>query len=283
VRFGFVVPYAEARDFAGIAALGESAGWDGVFTFEALWGVHAWVTLGAASMATSRVRLGTMLTPAARWRPWDLASAVRTLDRLSGGRAVLSVGLGALHQGWLAFEADEGRRVRAEKLDECLAIYDGLMRGQPFRYHGRHYSAEPTEFMLPEPPVQRPRPPVWVAAAYLAGRERQPSLDRAARWDGLLPTVIDDDGRRHVDSAGQLAGIVALVTRRREELGLAAVPYDVMIEADSTREFIQLDPPAPTAWAEAGATWWIESWWNLPRGPEGLAEVKRRVQAGPPG
>jgi Luciferase-like monooxygenase len=283
VRFGLVVPYAEARDFAEIAALGEASGWDGVFTWEALWGVHAWVTLGAASMTTSRVRLGTMLTPAARWKPWDLASAVLTVDRLSGGRVVLSVGLGALHQGWLAFEADEGRRVRAQKLDECLAIYDGLMRGQPFGYHGTHYSAEPTGFMLPEPPVQQPRPPVWVAGAYLLGRERQPSLDRAARWDGLLPQVIGADARQHVDNAGQLAKITGQVARRRGELGLAEVPYDVIIEADSTREFIQLDPPEPAAWAEAGATWWIESWWNLPRSPQGLAEVKRRVQAGPPG
>jgi Luciferase-like monooxygenase len=282
VRFGFVVPYAEAREFAGIAALGESSGWDGVFTWEVLWGVHAWVTLGAAGMTTSRVRLGTMLTPAARWKPWDLASAVLTVDRLSGGRAVLSVGLGALHDGWLAFEADEGRRVRAEKLDECLAIYDGLMRGQPFRYHGKHYSAEPTGFMLPEPPVQQPRPPVWVAGAYLLGHDRQPSLDRAARWDGLLPQVIDGDDRQHMDSADRLAEITARVSRRRGELGLAGVPYDVIIEADSTREFIQLDPPAPAAWAQAGATWWIESWWNLPRTPEGLAEVKRRVQGGPP-
>jgi len=110
VRFGLVVPYAEARDFAEIAALGESSGWDGVFTWEALWGVHAWVTLGAASMTTSRVRLGTILTQAARWKPWDLASAVLTVDRLSGGRAVLSVGLGALHDGWPAAVAKQAAR-----------------------------------------------------------------------------------------------------------------------------------------------------------------------------
>jgi hypothetical protein len=283
VRFGFVVPYAEARDFAGIAELAESAGWDGVFTWEALWGVHAWVTLGAASMTTSRVRLGTMVTPAARWKPWDLASAVLTVDRLSGGRAVLGVGLGAVHAGWTAFEADEGRRVRVEKLDECLAIYAGLMQGQPFSYNGRHYSAKPTGFMLPEPPVQQPRPPVWVAAAHVLGRERQPSLDRAARWDGLLPQVIDGEDRRHVDRPGQLADIVGRVAARREELGLTGAPYDVIVEADSSGQFVQLSPPAPAAWAEAGATWWIESWWSLPRGPDGLAEVKRRVQAGPPG
>ena len=141
MRFGFVVPHADAREFADLAALGERHGWDGVFTWEAVWGVDAWVTLGAAAMVTERIRLGTLLTPASRWRPWDLASAVGTVDRLSGGRAVMGVGLGAVHEGWTAFEPDEGRRARAEKLDECLAIYDGLMRGQPFSYTGKHFSA----------------------------------------------------------------------------------------------------------------------------------------------
>ena len=67
MRFGFVVPHADARDFAQLAALGEQHSWDGVFTWEAVWGVHAWVALGAASMVTERIRLGTPLTPAARW------------------------------------------------------------------------------------------------------------------------------------------------------------------------------------------------------------------------
>ena len=66
----------DAREFAELAALGEQRGWDGVFTWEAVWGLDAWVTLGAAAMVTERVKLGTLLTPAARWRPWDLASAV---------------------------------------------------------------------------------------------------------------------------------------------------------------------------------------------------------------
>lgn len=55
MRFGFVVPHGDARDFAQVAALGERHGWDGVFTWEAVWGVHAWVTLGAASMVTERI------------------------------------------------------------------------------------------------------------------------------------------------------------------------------------------------------------------------------------
>jgi len=282
MRFGFVVPHADAREFAELAALGEQHGWDGVFTWEAVWGVDAWVTLGAAAMVTERIRLGTLLTPASRWRPWDLASAVGTVDRLSGGRAVMSVGLGAVHEGWTAFEPDEGRRIRAEKLDECLAIYDGLMRGQPFSYTGTHFSAAPTDHFVPEPPVQRPRPPVWVVGALVAGRTKQPSLERAARWDGLLPSVIEDGVARDLTTPGELAALVSQVTKLRAAAGLANGPYDVVIEADSTGEFVQLKPPDPASWAAAGATWWVESWWTIEPGPEGLAEVRRRVQAGPP-
>jgi len=297
MRFGFVVPYATAREFAELAALGERHGWDAVFTWEALWGEAAWVTLGAAAMATERIRLGTLLTPASRWRPWDLASAVGTVDRLSGGRAVLSVGLGAVHEGWTAFEPDEGRRVRARKLDECLAVYDGLMRGQPFSFDGRYYQARPTDFLLPEPPVQRPRPPVWVVGTRVPGRAAQPSLARAARWDGLLPVLGDADGGTASggstsggtapngtapSSPERLASLVAEVRALREAAGLAADPYDVVLEADSSGEFTRLDPPDPASWAAAGATWWVESWWTVERGPAGLAEVRRRIEAGPP-
>lgn len=269
MRCGFVVPFADAREFAEIARLGEDCGWDAVFTWEALYGVDAWVALGAAAMVTEKIRFGTLLTPVSRVRPWDLASRVGTVDRLSRGRVVVGAGLGALHEGWTAFEPDEGRRARAAKLDESLAVYAGLLAGQPFSYEGTYYSAKPTGFNLPDPPVQRPHPPVWVVGAYASDRQRQPSLDRAARWEGLLPQVVDvhetDDGShergsRHVS----------------EWEG-----YDVVVEADSSREFVDL-PGAPSDWAAAGATWWIESWWSIARGAEGLAEVRRRVTAGPP-
>jgi alkanesulfonate monooxygenase SsuD/methylene tetrahydromethanopterin reductase-like flavin-dependent oxidoreductase (luciferase family) len=281
MRFGFVVPYANAREFAELAALGERLGWDAVFTWEAVWGEHAWVTLGAAAMATERIRLGTLLTPASRWRPWDLASAVGTVDRLSDGRVIMGVGLGALHDGWIAFEPDEGRAVRAEKLDECLAVYDGLMRGQPFSYAGKHYSAKPTDHLVPAPPAQRPRPPVWVVGARVAGRADQPSLRRAARWDGLLPAVYENGAGRDLTGPDELSALVRDVKAYRVDAGIDE-PYDVVIEGDSTGEFVRLDPPEPAAWAAAGATWWVESWWTIEPGPEGLAEVRRRIQAGPP-
>jgi hypothetical protein len=284
MRCGFVVPYADSRQFAELAQVGEAHGWDGIFTWEAVFGVDAWVTLGAAAMVTERIRLGTLLTPVPRWRPWDLASRVGTVDRLSAGRAIMGAGLGALHDGWTAFEADEGRRVRAQKLDEGLAVFDGLMRGQPFSFEGTHYSARPTDFMLPPPPVQRPRPPVWVVGAYVPGQHRQPSLARAARWDGLLPYVVDrtQPGPGSHYDLDSFAEVVGLVRAERERLELPWVGYDVVVEADSSGEFAQLEG-TPADWEQAGGTWWVESWWGVPAGPEGLAEVRRRVEAGPPG
>jgi len=282
MRYGFVVPYADSREFAELAAVGEQHGWDGIFTWEAVFGVDAWVSLAAAAMSTERIRLGTLLTPVPRVRPWDLASKVGTVERLSNGRVILGAGLGALHEGWTAFEADEGRRVRAEKLDEGLAIYDGLMKGQPFAYDGKHYSAQPTDFMLPAPPVQQPRPPVWVVGAQVVGRDRQPSLARAARWDGLLPQIISPTDRDKPTTVESLAEIVALTRAEREQAGLPWEGYDVVLEADSYGEFVTTEPKDPAAWAEAGATWWIESWWSLERGTAGLAELRRRIESGPP-
>jgi len=283
MRFGFVAPFADARELSELATLGEANGWDGVFLAESVWGVDAWIALAAAAMTTEQLHLGTLLTPVPRWKPWDLASRVGTVDRLSNGRAIMGVGLGALHDGWLAFEADEGRKTRAQKLDEGLAVYDGLMRGQPFAFKGMHYNVRPTEFFPPDPPIQRPRPPVWVVGAHMIGRERQPSLERAARWDGLLPQVIASKGRSKPDGLEAFHDITSVVRRMCNEAGLPWEGYDVIVEADSSREFVQLEPAEPQAWADAGATWWVESWWTLSPDEAGLTEMHRRVAAGPPG
>lgn len=287
MRFGFVVPFADAREFADLALLGEQFGWDGVFTWEALYGVDAWVSLAAAAMLTERIKLATLLTPVPRVKPWDLATHVGTVDRLSNGRVILGAGLGALHEGWLAYEADEGRKVRAEKLDEGLAVYAGLLGGQPFAFEGKHYQAKPNQFMLPPPPVQQPHPPVWVVGAKLIGRTRQRSLERAARWQGLLPAWADPDDR-HEGNSGvygpeRMASIVDDVRRLREDAGLPWEGYDVILEADSSGEFVKTEMHPPEVWAQAGVTWWVESWWSLEPGEAGQAELRRRIQAGPLG
>jgi len=282
MRYGAVVPWATEREFAELAAVAEEAGWDHVFTWETVWGQDAWATLAAAAMTTERIRLGTILTPASRYRPWDLASRVATVDRLSAGRVTLGVGLGALHGNWLAFEPDEGRATRAGRLDEGLAVWAGLMGGQPFSFEGEHWSARPVTELVPPPPVQRHHPPVWCVGLLVPGRERQRSLERAARWQGVLPAVaggsLEEPGSKLTHDA--LREIVDRIGTLRADDGLSMEGYDVVVEGDSHGAFGDARPPVQ-AWADAGATWWVESWWDLPDDADGRAELRRRLALGP--
>ncbi|MGL5851173.1 MAG: LLM class flavin-dependent oxidoreductase, partial [Phycicoccus sp.] len=56
--------------------------------------------------------------------------------------------------------------------------------------------------------------------------------------------------------------------------------YDVVVEGDSHGGFGSVRPPV-TQWQEAGATWWVESWWDLPEPPDGRRELRRRLALGP--
>ena len=151
MKYGFTLPQGDARTAAALAREAEIAGWDGFFVWEPVWGIDPWVSLAAAAMVTQHIRLGTMVTPVSRRRPWKLASETATLDHLSGGRVILSVGLGAIDTGFAAFGEETDRRQRAQLLDEGLAIVTGLWQGQPFSFSGTHYRVQPTEFMPPPP------------------------------------------------------------------------------------------------------------------------------------
>ncbi len=282
LRCGIVLPFFDAVDAAEAAVAAEAAGWAGVFLAETVWGVDAWIALAAAATRTSTLRLGTMLTPASRVKPWDLASRVGTVDRLSGGRVQLAVGLGALHPGWVAFEGESTRRERALLLDECLAVYDGLMRGQPYSFGGERYTVRPTDFFPPPPPVQRPRPPVWVVGGQKPGvGVPSPSLARAARWDGLVPNVLGAEGARAPEGPAELAEIVGLVREIRSAEGLPWAGYDVVVEG-VTGAGNAGDVERLHAFASAGATWWIESDWSVGPDEAGTAAIRARIDAGPP-
>ena len=193
---------------------------------------------------TERIRLGTLLTPAARFKPWDLASRVGTVDRLSNGRVTLSVGLGAVHAHWLAFEADEGRKTRAEKLDEVLAIYAGLMQGQPFEFEGKHYTAQ-ADRVLP------PRPARAEAASARLGRRRAlrrqgaPAFTRTAGPLEWAPAA----GRRG-RGARETADPEARPGRRDHPAtaggaGLGMDDYDVIVEGDTVGGWVEHSRRSP--------------------------------------
>ena len=121
--------------------------------WEPIWGTDAWVALAAAAMQTERIRMGTMLRSLRRMRPWKLASEAASLDNLSGGQLILSVGLGALKAGYPEFGEIAERRTRAELLDEGLAILTGLWAGQLFAHDGKQYIIKPIEVIVPQPPA----------------------------------------------------------------------------------------------------------------------------------
>jgi alkanesulfonate monooxygenase SsuD/methylene tetrahydromethanopterin reductase-like flavin-dependent oxidoreductase (luciferase family) len=261
MKFGFVVPWGDADDVGDLAAAAEDAGWDGLFVWEPVWGVDAWISLGLAAVRTSKIRLGTLLTPPSRRRPWELASQVATVDRLSNGRVTLSVGLGALDSGFDAFGEERDRRVRAELMDECLDIVCGLWAGQPFAYEGTHYTVTPTEFPTIGHVVQQPRVPIWCVAAL--GRER--SEARALRWDGIIPQVIGAQGPRQPD----LDEVAVLRSK-------VADPFDIIVEGTMAEH-------SPAAYASAGATWWIESMWDAMAEHSPVTAAYDRLLQGPPG
>src|SRR4051794_22678328 len=184
MQFGIVITPPDPRVASELAADAEAAGWDGVFTWDAIStgespGFDPWIVLAAMAVRTTRVRLGAMIFAPSRRRPWKLARELGTLDVLSGGRALFPVGLGTLDdQGFGAVGEAVPARTRAERLDETLAIIDGLASGEPFDFQGEHY--EINGLILRPTPLQRPRIPVWVVGAWPHER----SLRRAARWGG---------------------------------------------------------------------------------------------------
>jgi alkanesulfonate monooxygenase SsuD/methylene tetrahydromethanopterin reductase-like flavin-dependent oxidoreductase (luciferase family) len=264
--------YGDPVLLAELARRAEDAGWDGVFIWDHMvyrepgWpAADPWVTAGAIAASTERVRLGVLVTPLARRRPWKVARETATLDVLSGGRLVVGAGLGA--QGPAEFaafgdEADPG--VRAEKLDEGLDILTGLWSGEPFSYEGRHHRIKETIF-LPRP-VQRPRPPIWIAGKW----PRRPAFRRAARYDGVFP-VFEGLGYAEMPPPERLAEAVRYTREHRE----TDAPFDVVLEGQSNGR----DPERVAAYEAVGLTWWIEKlgWF---RGP--VDAMQERIERGPP-
>lgn len=253
-----IPPFTDAATLVAMTVEAEAAGWDGVFLWDHLVfmaGAHhdvldPWVLLGAMAQATERVRLGTMVTPLARRRPWMVAKHLTTLDHLSGGRATLSVGLGEPPDAdFAAFGDEPGARERADLLDEGLTVVDGLLRG-PLAHRGTAHRIDAE--ILPRP-VQRPRPPVWVAGV---APHRRP-LARALRWDGIVPI-----GSQGYMTPGEVAGYLAGVDRPDG--------WDVVVAG--------APGIAPADYEAVGATWVVEGTW-----PEDgwASEFRTRINAGP--
>ncbi len=263
MRYGLCVAnigsYADPRVTVRVARAAEKAGWEALFLWDHLafaWGAPAadpWVTLAAVASTTERIRLGTMVTPVARRRPQVLAQQVATLDVLSGGRVIFGAGLGGSSSEFGKFGEPTDARVRAAMLDEGLDLLRAMWSGEEVQHHGDHFTVE--SVTLAPTPLQE-RLPIWI------GGNREPSLRRAARWDGWCADSADPSGMTLEPKD---------VSERIERIGRSSA-YDVAVLGSSA-------DGDPQAYGAAGATWWLE---NVHDQRGAIDEMLELVLAGPP-
>lgn len=273
MKFGVVIPLKSATGAAACAVAAERAGWDGFFVGEAIWSIDAWVTLAAAAVQTQRIRLGTLVTPMPLQTPWKLAAESATLDHLSHGRAILSLGMGAVWMGWQGFpDVPTDIRTRAELMDEGIDLLKAFYRARQFDYAGKHHHLKLTlldEMHYPPPPVQQPHLPIWIVGVW----PRTRSMQRVLKCDGLIPHVMNDEGKFVDMTPAALREMKRYVDANRT----ATTPFDFIIEG-STRELdVSQAKDKLAEWEDAGATWWMESMFNLTE--EQITEI---VRNGPP-
>ena len=287
MRFGITLPafadFSDPRRLAELAREAESVGWDGLFLWDAVFFdptfhpiADPWVSLAAVAMSTERMRIGTMVTPLARRRPWKLARETVSVDRLSNGRLILGVGLGdPVQWDFGFFDEVTDPKTRARRLDEGLDVLTGLWSGQPFSYQGEQYDVK--EVIFRPPPVQTPRIPIWVGGWW----PNKPPLRRAARWDGVCPakwggTITPEEWRE----------LLAYIQEHRT----AATPFDAAHSGATPGDDLKQAAELVAPYAEAGITWWLEPvdpWrfgWSFeePWNPKATDQIRERILQGPP-
>jgi alkanesulfonate monooxygenase SsuD/methylene tetrahydromethanopterin reductase-like flavin-dependent oxidoreductase (luciferase family) len=243
-------PFGDARVLAGLAQDAEQAGWDGFFLWDHIAGwnlpmVDPWVALAAIAVSTQRIRIGTTVTPLPRRRPWKVARETVSIDRLSGGRLTLSVGIGGGQAEYGNLGEETGLKERGAMLDEALDVLSGLWSGEVFSHTGRHYQVREALF-LPRP-LQQPRIPVWVGGFW----PHKAPFRRAARWDGAFPLFQVNSTEQELV---QLKEAVVFLQEQRQN----QPPFDIVVTGATPGENLTQAAALARRYADCGATWWME-------------------------
>jgi len=270
--FSSVGEYSNATLLAGLAYEAEESGWDGAFIWDHIAQPHAaadpWVTLAAMAVNTKRIKLGPIITPVARRRPWKLARETVTLDHLCNGRLILGVGLGWSNLEFDTFGEDGSQKSRAERLDEGLDVLVGLWGGQPFSYCGKHYRIKDAHFL--PPPFQLPRIPIWVCGAW---SDKKAPFRRAAHWDGVVAICAEN----RAILPDEISDLKGYIVRHR----ITHDPFDIVVILWSEGMHSPEEQQEIERYENAGVTWWLEDV-SLER-YQSIDDVRRRLHKGPPG
>jgi alkanesulfonate monooxygenase SsuD/methylene tetrahydromethanopterin reductase-like flavin-dependent oxidoreductase (luciferase family) len=266
---------ADPLTIVRLARAAEASGWDGFSIWDST-GVSMgtvapdpFVALAAVAATTERLQLILSVIALPRRRPQLVAQATSTLDRLSGGRVVLGVGAGGDPGDFESFGESFDRSTRLTAMDEAIGLVDAFLRGSTVSHEGPLYRVHGVA--VGPRPTQQPRPPLWF------GGMRPAALRRAAALDGWIAIAVTEDGSSIDLPPDAFGDLVARVHAERTALDRGNEPFDVAVFAFS-------DPGAignelARGYAEAGATWWLESLSGL-RGS--VDDLVARVEAGPP-
>jgi alkanesulfonate monooxygenase SsuD/methylene tetrahydromethanopterin reductase-like flavin-dependent oxidoreductase (luciferase family) len=226
-----------------------------------------WIGLTAIAANTKRIKLGPLITPLPRRRPWKLARECVTLDYFSNGRLILGLAIGAPpKREFTDFGEVTDPKIRAEMLDEGLDILIGLWTGETFSFNGKHYDIEEMTF-LPAP-KQKPRIPIWIGG----GWPHIAPFRRAAKYDGVAPV---HSAWPETLNPSHVEDIVKIIQNERGNLDC----YDVVVCGETSGTDSTKDSEIISSWVDVGASWWLEDIHGIRADIEKLRE---RIKNGPP-
>lgn len=238
LKFGYVLPHFPFDLICENAVLAERVGYDSVWMLDHMVGVgikrwhclEAWGVLAGLSSRTRRVTLGVCVSDPHRRHPAVLAHSATTLDVMSGGRLVFGIGAGEA-MNLDPYGVSWSRPV--SRMREAIMVIKRLWTEESVNYAGEFFELD--EAFLSPKPVQRPHPPVWVAA-------NSPRTMRMAAelGDGWIPTAVLMTPSVYRENLGRIRRWASDAGRDSSEIEPAVFLCTVATEdEDTARKFVE--------------------------------------------
>ena len=188
-----------------------------------------------------------------------IAREAITIHRLASGRFILGVGLGGTAE-LKALGEEENPKTRGEILDESLKILTGLWSGNPFTFHGKHFTIhDPVQFK-PKGKIK-----IWVGGEW----PHQKPFQRAAKYDGIFPMKAGSDPSLYPQD---YQDILRYIRQYRKSLDGFDVVKSIVTVKDKKEDAYIHDFMGMTNWL-------LEAFWP---GRCSLKEIQKRIDQGPP-